>query len=255
MDPERIAALWAELMQRPRLSNASAPRAATGARWSRTYLGCRHAPRGRRHPSQHGDRLSARSREPGRRPDAGRADPARWRRSSSSRRRPATSRSRAPSRRRSRTGSTIRPPASRRGSSRSSAPGATATATSRAASRKDELLTNIMLYWVPETANSSCRLYCETMRAAKFPPTNFRVEVPTGCALFPREIIRPPRAWVEKALQRHALDADAARRSLRRHGGARPAGRRRPRVLQRRALDDRPRPLQLTSLEASPRTG
>ncbi len=63
---------------------------------------------------------------------------------------------------------------------------------------KDELLTNIMLYWLPETANSSCRLYCETMRNAKFPPTDFRVEVPTGCALFPKELIRPPRAWVEK---------------------------------------------------------
>ena len=63
---------------------------------------------------------------------------------------------------------------------------------------KDELLTNIMLYWAPETANSSCRLYCETMRNAKFPPTDFKVDVPTGCAIFPREIIRPPRAWVEK---------------------------------------------------------
>lgn len=63
---------------------------------------------------------------------------------------------------------------------------------------KDQLLTNIMLYWLPQTANSSCRLYCETMRAAKFPPTDFRVEVPTGCAIFPRELIRPPRAWVEK---------------------------------------------------------
>jgi pimeloyl-ACP methyl ester carboxylesterase len=63
---------------------------------------------------------------------------------------------------------------------------------------KDQLLTNVMLYWVPEAANSSCRLYCETMRASKFPPTDFRVEVPTACAIFPREIIRPPRAWVEK---------------------------------------------------------
>lgn len=63
---------------------------------------------------------------------------------------------------------------------------------------KDQLLTNVMLYWVPETANSSCRLYCETMRAMKFPPTEFHVAVPTGCAIFPRELIRPPRAWVEK---------------------------------------------------------
>jgi pimeloyl-ACP methyl ester carboxylesterase len=63
---------------------------------------------------------------------------------------------------------------------------------------KDELLTNIMFYWASETANSSCRLYCETMRAEKFPPTDFRVEVPTGCAIFPKEIMRPPRSWVEK---------------------------------------------------------
>jgi microsomal epoxide hydrolase len=62
----------------------------------------------------------------------------------------------------------------------------------------DELLTNIMFYWATETANSSVRLYCETMRAGKFPPTGFRVEVPTGCALFAKEIVRPPRAWVEK---------------------------------------------------------
>jgi microsomal epoxide hydrolase len=63
---------------------------------------------------------------------------------------------------------------------------------------KDELLTNVMLYWVPQTANSAARLYCETMRNAKFPPTDFRVEVPTGCAIFPRELLRPPRSWVER---------------------------------------------------------
>jgi microsomal epoxide hydrolase len=63
---------------------------------------------------------------------------------------------------------------------------------------KDQLLTNIMLYWLPETANSSCRLYCEAMRAGKFPPTDFKVEVPTACALFPGELFRPPRRWVEK---------------------------------------------------------
>jgi len=63
---------------------------------------------------------------------------------------------------------------------------------------KDQLLTNIMLYWVPETANSSCRLYYEAVHADKFPPSGLRVEVPTGCAIFPREIIKPPRAWAER---------------------------------------------------------
>ena len=63
---------------------------------------------------------------------------------------------------------------------------------------KDELLTNIMLYWAPETATSSARLYYEMLHAGKFPPQDFRVNVPTGCALFPREIMKPPRAWVDR---------------------------------------------------------
>ena len=63
---------------------------------------------------------------------------------------------------------------------------------------KDQLLTNVMLYWVPETANSSCRLYYETMHADKFPPTGLRVEVPTGCAIFPKELIKPPRVWADR---------------------------------------------------------
>jgi microsomal epoxide hydrolase len=63
---------------------------------------------------------------------------------------------------------------------------------------KDRLLTNVMLYWVTETANSSCRLYAEARHAAQFPPEGLRVDVPTGCAIFPRELFRPPRRWVEK---------------------------------------------------------
>jgi pimeloyl-ACP methyl ester carboxylesterase len=64
---------------------------------------------------------------------------------------------------------------------------------------KDELLTNVMLYWLPATANSSSRLYCEAIRSGGFPPRNFRVCAPTGCAIFPREIMRPPRSWAEHA--------------------------------------------------------
>ncbi|HEY8154573.1 MAG TPA: alpha/beta fold hydrolase [Myxococcota bacterium] len=62
---------------------------------------------------------------------------------------------------------------------------------------KDELLTNIMIYWVTETINSSVRLYCETMRSGRFAPAGQRVTVPTGCSIFPKEIIRPPRRWAE----------------------------------------------------------
>jgi len=68
---------------------------------------------------------------------------------------------------------------------------------------KDELLTNVMLYWVPESATSSARLYYEMVHAGKFPPTGFRVDVPTGCAIFPAEIIKPPRSWVERLYAVH----------------------------------------------------
>jgi epoxide hydrolase len=64
---------------------------------------------------------------------------------------------------------------------------------------KDELLTNIMIYWVTGSITSSTRLYCESRRAGRFPLTDQRVEVPTGCAIFPGELFRPPRAWAEAA--------------------------------------------------------
>ena len=59
---------------------------------------------------------------------------------------------------------------------------------------KDELLTNITLYWVTQSATSSARIYYENRRATS-PPR--RVEVPTACAVFPKEINIPPRRWVE----------------------------------------------------------
>ena len=62
---------------------------------------------------------------------------------------------------------------------------------------KDELLTNITIYWVTQTINSSTRLYCETMRAGRWGLSGHRVGVPTGCAIFPKDAIRPPRRWAE----------------------------------------------------------
>jgi microsomal epoxide hydrolase len=62
---------------------------------------------------------------------------------------------------------------------------------------KDELLTNIMLYWVTQTAASSARIYYESRHAAPAPGGPRRVEVPTACADFPREVIWSPRRWLE----------------------------------------------------------
>ena len=59
---------------------------------------------------------------------------------------------------------------------------------------REQLLANLTLYWVTGTINSSIRLYFESFRSGRFPPYE-RVEVPTGCAVFPGEIISMPEAW------------------------------------------------------------
>jgi len=59
---------------------------------------------------------------------------------------------------------------------------------------RDELLDNVMLYWLPATAASSARLYWESFRAPNLAP----VPVPTGCSIFPKEIFRCSRRWAEK---------------------------------------------------------
>jgi len=61
---------------------------------------------------------------------------------------------------------------------------------------RDELLTNITLYWATQTAASSARIYYES-RHPLSPPVPRRVETPTACADFPKEIIWSPRRWLE----------------------------------------------------------
>jgi pimeloyl-ACP methyl ester carboxylesterase len=60
---------------------------------------------------------------------------------------------------------------------------------------KDELLTNVMLYWVTQSGASSARIYYENARAGGGPAR--KVAVPTACAVFPRELSFAPRKWVE----------------------------------------------------------
>jgi len=62
---------------------------------------------------------------------------------------------------------------------------------------KDELLTNLTIYWATGTINSSCRVYCETMRNMS-PFTGKRIEVPTGMAQFPKDLVPAVRAWEER---------------------------------------------------------
>ena len=49
-----------------------------------------------------------------------------------------------------------------------------------------------MLYWVTATAASSARLYWESFGR----PRPYKVTVPTGVAVFPKEIVPPVRKWM-----------------------------------------------------------
>ena len=63
---------------------------------------------------------------------------------------------------------------------------------------RDELLTNITLYWMTRTIDSSFRLYYENRRAPLHFEPNAFVKPPCAVARFPKEILSPPRKWVER---------------------------------------------------------
>lgn len=59
---------------------------------------------------------------------------------------------------------------------------------------RDEMLDNISVYWFTATAASSARLYWESFANGSTGP----VALPTGVSVYPREIYRPSRRWVEQ---------------------------------------------------------
>ena len=66
---------------------------------------------------------------------------------------------------------------------------------------KDELLTNIMVYLVTNTFNTASWIYYGRREEGGrvLSKEKRRVEVPTGCALFPKEFLSwPPRSYVER---------------------------------------------------------
>jgi len=70
---------------------------------------------------------------------------------------------------------------------------------------KDELLTNIMIYWVTQTIGSSFQPYRDFMKAgaARWIKEAAKgwlgsTKTPTGLALFPKDISTPPRAWADR---------------------------------------------------------
>jgi pimeloyl-ACP methyl ester carboxylesterase len=63
---------------------------------------------------------------------------------------------------------------------------------------RDQLITNVMMYWVTETITSSARLYWENKQASSGGGAQEFVGVPTGVARYPKEVLRFPRSWVER---------------------------------------------------------
>ena len=63
----------------------------------------------------------------------------------------------------------------------------------------DELLDNIMLYWLPKTAASSGRLYWESFGEGA--SIKQEVTVPAGVSVFPKDIHTAPRNWAERSLK------------------------------------------------------
>ena len=62
---------------------------------------------------------------------------------------------------------------------------------------RDELLDNVMLYWLPATGASSARMYWESFERSFTEGSGGSVDVPTGCSIFPKEIVRISRRWAE----------------------------------------------------------
>lgn len=62
---------------------------------------------------------------------------------------------------------------------------------------KDEILTNVTLYWLTETIGSSMRMY-NANGAISAEQNARRVQVPSGFALFPADLVRPPCSWLER---------------------------------------------------------
>ena len=75
---------------------------------------------------------------------------------------------------------------------------------------KDELLTNITIYWATQTINSAMRIYHEAMQAMMqamynplkkidpFDKTGKNITVPTSFALFPHDLVNAPRDFAER---------------------------------------------------------
>jgi microsomal epoxide hydrolase len=66
---------------------------------------------------------------------------------------------------------------------------------------RDEMLDDIMLYWLPDAGASSARLYWEARSSPSGPPSE-PMQTPTAVSMFPKELVRISRRWAEARFAR-----------------------------------------------------
>jgi epoxide hydrolase len=65
----------------------------------------------------------------------------------------------------------------------------------------DEMLDDIMLYWLPNTGASAARIYWEMTQSRWSPPASIEsppITLPTGITIMPSEYVRKSRRWAER---------------------------------------------------------
>jgi epoxide hydrolase len=65
---------------------------------------------------------------------------------------------------------------------------------------RDELLDNVMMYWLPAAGASSARIYWESFSIITRPQAP--IEIPAGVSIYPREIFRSSRRWCEERFRK-----------------------------------------------------
>jgi len=61
---------------------------------------------------------------------------------------------------------------------------------------RDELLDNVMMYWLPDAGASSARIYWESFGSNRLDQP--AVEIPVGTSIFPKEIFKTSERWAKK---------------------------------------------------------
>lgn len=74
----------------------------------------------------------------------------------------------------------------------------------------DQMLDDITLYWLTETAASSARLYWESFETTFTPQ---KLDIPVGVSVFPGELFRPLKIWGDRMYSKLTYWGEAA------HGG------------------------------------